>query len=112
MPSIALLLIPVLVACAKPRAAHADSSAPRTSIQSSASSPTTQYSARGTVRSIDADKSLLWIAHEDIPGYMKAMTMPFVAWAALRRDLRPGDRVEFSFHDDSGTLVIETLSKL
>ncbi len=44
---------------------------------------------------------------------MKAMTMPFVASAALRRDLRPGDRVEFSFHDDgSGTLIIETLSKL
>jgi len=64
------------------------------------------------VRSIDADKSLIWIAHEDIPGYMKAMTMPFVASAALQGELHAGDRVEFSFHDDgNGSLIIDALVK-
>jgi len=31
---------------------------------------------------------------------------------ALRADLHPGDRVEFSFHDDgNGALIIDTLVK-
>jgi protein SCO1/2 len=109
-----ILLLTLLLDCSKPRdATRATSSTPpSSSAQTTATAPTQRYSARGTVRSIDADKSLLWIAHEDIPGYMKAMTMPFVASAALRADLHPGDRVEFSFHDDgNGTLIIDTLVK-
>jgi Cu(I)/Ag(I) efflux system periplasmic protein CusF len=109
-----ILFVTLLLDCSKPRDATRAtlSTPPSSSTQTTASAPTQRYSARGTVRSIDVDKSLLWIAHEDIPGYMKAMTMPFVASAALRADLRQGDRVEFSFHDDgNGSLIIDTLVK-
>ena len=109
-----ILLVALLFDCSKPRDAQRapSSKPPSSSAQATAPTPAQRYSARGTVRSIDTDKSLLWIAHEDIPGYMKAMTMPFVASVALRADLHPGDRVEFSFHDDgNGALIIETLVK-
>ena len=117
MPSNArFLLVSLLLDCCKPRdAAGAPPIAtPSASISASTPSPppSQRYTARGTVRSIDADKSLLWIAHDDIPGYMKAMTMPFVASAEIRRNLRPGDHVQFSFHDDgNGALIIESLTK-
>lgn len=109
-----VLLATLLLDCSKPPdAQRATPSTPTSSsAQATATAPAQRYSARGTVRSIDADKSLLWIAHEDIPGYMKAMTMPFMASAALRAGLRAGDRVEFSFHDDgNGSLIIDTLVK-
>lgn len=35
------------------------------------------FSVNGVVRSIEADLSRARIEHEEIPGYMKAMTMPF-----------------------------------
>jgi len=109
-----LLLVALLLDCSKP--ASGANAAPHPalsgSVDSTATTPAPRYAARGTVRSIDAEKGLLWIAHEDIPGYMKAMTMPFVASPALRRGLNPGDHVEFTFHDDgTGSLIIESLVK-
>ncbi len=106
------LLVVSLLGCSKPASAEGAPSHAVPPVSLDTSAHAARYTARGVVRSIDADKSLLWIAHEDIPGYMKAMTMPFVASAQLRRDLHPGDRVEFAFHDEeSGSLVIESLAK-
>ena len=109
MLSNALISLVTLIAdCSK----ATDAACAPTQAAPSAHAPSPRYAARGTVRSIDADKSLLWIAHEDIAGYMKAMTMPFVASADIRRDLHAGDHVEFSFHDDgNGSLIIEKLTK-
>jgi protein SCO1/2 len=107
------LLVISLLGCSKPSEAVRDAAlaAPETAtVQPTASSAPVRYTARGVVRSVDDEKALLWIAHEDIPGYMKAMTMPFVASPAFRRLVHAGDRVEFSFHDDgSGNLVLDTL---
>jgi len=81
-------------------------------VQPAASAKAPSYSARGVVRKLETEKQTLWIAHEDIPGYMKAMTMPFRASAALLAELHTGDSIEFSFHDDGdGNLIIETLRK-
>lgn len=113
-PSKILLLISLLC-CSKPgEAARAGVvQAPKVACtQPTASAAPVRYAARSVVRSVDDEKSLLWIAHEDIPGYMKAMTMPFVASPAYRRLVHSGDRVEFTFHDDgSGNLVLDTLVK-
>jgi protein SCO1/2 len=62
------------------------------------SSPETEkrYSLRGVIRSIDAAKNEVVVAHDAIPGFMDAMTMSF----SIRDDpqviriLRPGDRIE------------------
>jgi len=70
------------------------------------------YSAHGVVKSIDPEKKQLSIAHDDIPGFMKAMTMPFdVKDASLLGGITVGDSVDFSFTEDEGRLVIERLTK-
>jgi protein SCO1/2 len=72
------------------------------------------YEVRGTIRSIDPESRVLRIAHEEIPGYMTAMTMPFeVRDNALLKGLRPGDDVQFELSvtdDDSWISRITTKS--
>ncbi|HEY0947801.1 MAG TPA: SCO family protein, partial [Opitutaceae bacterium] len=54
------------------------------------------FPVRGIVRAPYHDGAIT-IEHEEIPGFMPAMTMPFYADAADVRALAPGDRVEFLF---------------
>jgi protein SCO1/2 len=63
-----------------------------------------RYPLKGKVVAVDAGDHTVTIAHEDIAGYMPAMTMPF----KLKNDadlamIKPGDQV-------TGTLVVDDLS--
>ena len=54
------------------------------------------YQVRGTVHEVLPEKKTVTIAHEEIPGYMEAMTMDFsVTNAAELTNLQRGDRVSF-----------------
>lgn len=54
------------------------------------------YQVKGTVREVKAGEKVVKIAHEEIPGYMVAMTMDFsVTNAAELNGLQPGDVVTF-----------------
>jgi protein SCO1/2 len=54
-----------------------------------------EYKLVGVVREVKPEKKLVTIRHEDIPGFMPAMTMPFtLKQAEIFEDLRPGDEVE------------------
>lgn len=124
--SVALAALAVLAACQRsgdapgsPATATASTTAVTTSA-AAASAPkpvdsamVDRYSAHGVVKSIDPDKKKLSIAHDDIPGFMKAMTMPFVVNdASMLTGIAVGDSVDFSFTDDgSGHLVIDKLAK-
>lgn len=71
------------------------------------------YTTRGTIKAIAPDRLSAKIAHEEIPGFMKAMTMPFVTTPALLTGITVGDRVNFTFEmKESGDLVVTALSKL
>jgi Cu/Ag efflux protein CusF len=72
------------------------------------------YSANGTVRSVDTAAKTMLIAHDEIPGFMKAMTMEFdLRDAEQAKGLARGDRIAFTFTDEGkGHLVIQTLRKL
>ena len=60
-----------------------------------------QYELRGQVLAVDRTKGEITIKHEDIPGFMPAMTMPFrVKDARLLDGRAPGDLV-------TATLVVE-----
>lgn len=60
-----------------------------------------EYPLRGQVREVDAARQEITIAHEDIPSFMPAMTMPFkVRDPRLLAERVPGDLVQ-------ATLVIE-----
>ncbi len=63
-----------------------------------------RYPLKGKVVSVEKAERTATIAHQEVPGYMPAMTMPF----KIKRDsdleiLKPGDEV-------TGTLVVDDLS--
>lgn len=71
------------------------------------------YTVNGVVKSIDAaDKSIL-IKHEDIPGFMPAMTMLFELKDAEQvKGIAAGDKVTFTFSNEgNGRLVIQAIQK-
>lgn len=54
------------------------------------------YSVKGTVRELKPDGRTIMIRHEEIPGYMDAMTMPFrVRGTNELAGLKAGDEVSF-----------------
>ncbi|MFT3774643.1 MAG: copper-binding protein [Minicystis sp.] len=105
-------LLVLLLAGAVPGIASAACSRPSGPSAADAAAVTTR-SAKGTIKGIDADKKTILIAHEDIPGYMKAMTMQFnLRDAGVARGLATGDKVSFDFTDDGqGNLVVQSIQK-
>jgi len=65
------------------------------------------YVAEGTVRSVDPGARQLTLAHDEIPGFMPAMTMNFdVAEGTSLDALRPGARVRFELERTGSSLRI------
>src|SRR5262245_50588031 len=57
---------------------------------------TDHYDTRGIVRGFSPDRSTIEIQHENIPGFMPSMTMPFVARDPKQiADLKTGDAISF-----------------
>lgn len=71
-----------------------------------------RYETHGTVRSFGKKRRYVNIAHDDIPGYMAAMTMSFEPANEHQLDgLAEGDKVAFSFTDDGQRRVLERIAK-
>jgi protein SCO1/2 len=59
-----------------------------------ASTPTNHHPLKGQVVALDPASSLITIAHDKIPGFMEAMTMPFsIKDSALFHGVEVGDSV-------------------
>ena len=70
------------------------------------------YDVKGKVVSVDLEKKKVTLDHEEIPGHMKAMTMPFnVENAKLLEGLKAGDQVHGRLKVKDGTSVITELTK-
>ena len=81
--------------------------------KAAAQSATKTYATRGTIKSFGPEKKFVNIAHEDIPGYMGAMTMSFEPSGPTQLDgFAAGDKVQFSFSDDDGRRVLVTITKV
>ncbi len=53
------------------------------------------YPLKGVVVSVDRAGGKVTVKHDEVPGYMKAMTMPFaVGETKILDDLKPGDTIE------------------
>jgi Cu/Ag efflux protein CusF len=77
-----------------------------------AGAATKQYSTKGVVKSFGPDRKFANIAHENIPGYMSAMTMSFEAKSADQlKDLAVGDKVALTFSADGGKHVLTAIKK-
>ena len=72
------------------------------------------WTTQGEILEISESRTELSIRHEDIPGYMPAMTMPFyVDDAAVVEGLAVGDRIELTFDRPEGARhVIRSARKL
>ena len=69
------------------------------------------HSTTGEIRQI-GDDGRVDIAHEEIEGYMPAMTMPFFGEPAQLEGLSVGDRVSFSFTvEEGGKHVLSSITK-
>lgn len=72
----------------------------------------TVYHVKGVIRKIKSPEVVV-IDHEEIPGYMGAMAMPFkVKNAAEFEGLKAGDSVEFDYHVTELSSWIEGVKKL
>jgi Cu/Ag efflux protein CusF len=72
----------------------------------------TAPSTKGTIKEVRKNGAVLLVAHEDIPGVMPAMTMPFqVEEKARRGDLKVGDRIQFWIAEREGLYVIIRLER-
>src|SRR5438552_3017841 len=73
-----------------------------------------RFEVRGQIRGLESDGKTVRIAHEEIPGYMDAMTMALeVQNPTLLRNLQVGDEVGFQLvvtDDDSWISRINRLS--
>lgn len=71
------------------------------------------YAATGVVKSFGPGRAYVNIAHDDIAGYMKAMTMSFEPRSASQiAALAAGDAVKFRFlATDDGRRLLESIEK-
>ncbi len=94
-------------------AAPAGEFGPSSSVSTAAPAAPRTYSARGVIRELESDGRTIKIRHDEIPGYMPAMTMPFAV-----RDtnelvgLTPGDTVSFRLNVTTEDGWIDQLKKL
>ncbi len=71
------------------------------------------FQIQGVVREVAADRRTVVIAHEAVPNYMAAMTMPFkVRTPAELAGLRAGDKIRFRLRVTDTESWVEGISKV
>jgi protein SCO1/2 len=71
------------------------------------------YDTRGVVRGFSPDRSTIEIQHENIPGFMPSMTMPFVTREPkVIADLKTGDAISFRMAVTKKDFWIENVKKI
>ena len=71
------------------------------------------YDTRGVVRGFSPDRSTVEIQHEDIPGFMPSMTMPFLARDSKQiAELKTGDAISFRIAVTQKDFWIENVKKI
>jgi protein SCO1 len=78
----------------------------------SCSSPK-RYEMRGQILAVNRDKMEILVKHEEIPGLMAAMTMPWkVRSASMLDNLGPGDLIASEIEVDDNQGVVTKITKL
>lgn len=74
--------------------------------------PVTVYSGRGEVKKIDPESRTLTVHHDEIPGFMEAMTMPFhVKNPEELKGIETGDTITFRLNVAADRSWIDQISK-
>lgn len=70
------------------------------------------YQLQGQVLAVKADTNEILVKHEDIPGFMPAMTMPYVVKdAAILKDRAPGDLITATLMVAPGSAWLSAITK-
>lgn len=70
------------------------------------------YQLQGQVLAVKADTNEILVKHEDIPGFMPAMTMPYVVKdAAILKDRAPGDLITATLMVAPGEAWLSAITK-
>jgi protein SCO1/2 len=70
------------------------------------------YDVKGKVVAVNSEKSEVTLDHEDIPGLMRAMKMPFtVSDPKLLQGLQAGDQVQGKVKKDASGYTLTQLEK-
>lgn len=81
--------------------------------EKSAGDPARQYEARGLVRNTSPDHKTIEVEHENIPGFMPSMTMPFVARDEKEiANVRIGDGISFRLNVTDQDSWIDRVRKI
>jgi protein SCO1/2 len=71
------------------------------------------YETRGVVRGFSPDRQTIEIQHENIPGFMPSMTMPFVARERKEiADLKTGDSISFRMTVTRNDFWVDNVRKI
>ena len=108
---VAFLAALALASCA----ASSATSGPAASAPTTASAGAAQrYSTVGRVRSVPPGRAFVSIAHQDVPGFMQAMTMDFEPTRPGQLDgLHVGDAVQFTFtQTPDRRLLLESIARI
>jgi protein SCO1/2 len=74
---------------------------------------TDHYNTRGVVRGFSPDGSAIEIQHENVPGFMPSMTMPFVARDRREiADLKAGEAISFRLNVTQKDFWIDSVKRI
>ena len=68
-----------------------------------------RYALKGTVVSVSPERGTLLVDHDEIPGYMPAMTMEFAVAAGDLANARPGQRIRGVLYQTSEAFHLEQI---
>ncbi len=72
-----------------------------------------EWRARGVVRAVLPDADVVVLTHEEIPGYMAAMTMGFtIASPEIREGVHVGDEVRFTVRGIPPNVIVTSIEKI
>ena len=107
--TVTLLLIVCGVACQRPSPTTTNNPG----VASQRGVTTATHHGVGVVEAVDVDKKTIKINHEEIKGYMDAMSMEFhTRKPTLLNALKIGDQIEFTLEESAGIVVVTDIKKL
>jgi protein SCO1/2 len=105
VPAASITLCLTLAACGS---APKETATPPAAASATATPAAQRFDLRGKVVSVDKAGKTLTVDHEDIPGFMGAMTMPYaVKDGALLEHLTPGEQVTAKVVSSGGNTWLE-----
>lgn len=105
--------VPTMLLAVMLTSAFSSPSLSQTGTNQTTSEKTKYFCGRGVLISIDEDKSGVTIKHQEIEGYMAAMTMHFkIEGDNVLEGVKPGDQVRFVLKDTPARTRLVSIDKI